>query len=397
MPRRYGSAIFAAILVGLVLIAYRAAPDNGFHFDDYANIVEQHPLHVDELTVETLVDASLSGKLPQRFVANLTLAVDWWRGDGSPRPFQWTNLFIHILGTLLVFVLLKTVLGIGRDGRDPVVAVAAFFGAAWWALHPIQVQAVTYVVQRMASLAAVFVVAAVLAYIKGRLDSARRWRWMSLAAVCGLLAALTKENAWILPLLFLLAEFGVVRNTGKLIRNRNDWALILVPAAIALYLGASLLSGAGPFAEWVQRAYEGRSFTLGERLLTQPRVIVFHFSQLVWPLPDKFSIEHALPLSRSLFDPATTLPAILLVCAWIGWGTWCLLTPARRLIGFFQPISGYPARSNLRWCSNGGSTIFAFRAAEALSLKISLALLSECSSSSLNSLSSSFPGLLRTS
>jgi Flp pilus assembly protein TadD len=335
MARRYGSAIFAAILVGLVLIAYRAAPDNGFHFDDYANIVEQDSLHVDDPTVEALVDASLSGEHPQRFVANLTLAVDWWRGDGSPRPFQWTNLFIHLLGALLVFLLLKTVLGIGRDGTDPVVAAAAFFGATWWALHPIQVQAVTYIVQRMASLAAVLVIAAVLAYVHGRLEPGRRWRWMTLAGICTLLAAFSKENAWVLPLLFILAEFGLVRGSGSLIRSRLDWVPILFPVGIGLYLAAALWTGTGTFAEWVQRAYDGRSFTLGERLLTQPRVIVFHFSQLIWPLPGRFSIEHAFPLSRSLLNPVSTVPAMLLVLGWIGTGLWWLLSPARRLAGFF--------------------------------------------------------------
>ena len=71
MARRYGSAIFAAILVGLVLVAYRAAPDNVFHFDDYANIVEQASLHVDEPTPGALIDAALESRHPQRFVANL--------------------------------------------------------------------------------------------------------------------------------------------------------------------------------------------------------------------------------------------------------------------------------------------------------------------------------------
>lgn len=337
MFRHQGPAIFAAVLAGLVLIAYRAAPDNGFHFDDYANIVEQESLHVEEPGLPELVDASLSGEHPQRFVANLTLAVDWWRGDGSPRPFQWTNLLIHMVGALLVFALLWTVLRIGRVGGDPfaAAAAAAFFGAAWWALHPIQVQAVTYIVQRMAALAAVFVIAAVLAYLRGRLNPERRWRWMMLAVTCGLLAAFTKENAWILPLLILLAEFGVVRNSGGLVRNRLDWALILVPVGVGLYLTAALWSGTGNFAEWVQRAYEGRSFTLGERLLTQPRVMVFHFTQLIWPLPGRFSIEHAFPLSRSLVDPSSTVPAMLLVFGWIGTGLWCLLSPARRLAGFF--------------------------------------------------------------
>jgi tetratricopeptide (TPR) repeat protein len=175
----------------------------------------------------------------------------------------------------------------------------------------------------------------VLAYVRARLEPGRRWRWMTLAGICGLLAAFTKENAWILPLLFILAEFSVVRGSGKLVRSRLDWALILVPVGIGLYLAAALWTGTGAFAEWVQRAYDGRPFTLEERLLTQPRVIVFHFSQLVWPLPGRFSIEHAFPLSRSLLDPVTTVPAMMLVFGWIGTGLWCLLSPARRLAGFF--------------------------------------------------------------
>lgn len=335
MSLRHGSAILAAILVGLVFIAYHAAPDNGFHFDDYANIVEQKPLHVEEASPSALVDAALNGRHPQRFVANLTLAFDWWRGDGSPRPFQWTNLIIHVLGALLVFALLRTVLATRGPGGDLIVAISAFFGAAWWALHPIQVQAVTYIVQRMTSLAAVFVIAAVLAYVHGRTNPARRWRWMTLAGVCGLMAIFTKENAWVLPLVFLLAEYGVVRTSGSLIRDRLDWASILVPAGIALYVAVALWSGAGPFAEWIYSAYEGRAFTLEERLLTQPRIVVFHFSQLIGPLPGRFAIEHAFPVSRGLFDPATTLPALMAVCAWVGLGLWCLVSPGRRLAGFF--------------------------------------------------------------
>ena len=335
MSLRHVSAILAAIIVGLVFIAYHAAPDNGFHFDDYANIIEQKPLHVEEARPSAFVEAAHNGRHPQRFVANLTLAFDWWRGDGSPRPFQWTNLIIHVLGALLVFALLKVVLAFRSPGGDLVVATSAFFGAAWWALHPIQVQAVTYIVQRMASLAAVLMIAAVLAYVHGRTNPARRWLWMTLAAVCALLAVFTKENAWILPLIFLLAEYSIVRTSGSLIRDRLDWALILVPAGTALYVAVTLWSGAGAFAEWIYSTYEGRAFTLEERLLTQPRVIAFHFSQLIWPLPGRFAIEHAFPVSRGLLDPVTTLLALMAVCAWVGSGLWCLVSPGRRLAGFF--------------------------------------------------------------
>jgi tetratricopeptide (TPR) repeat protein len=327
--------ICSAILIGLVLVAYHAAPENTFHFDDYPNIVTQAALQIERANPSALLGAALGGAHPTRPVANLTLAFDWWRGGGSPRPFQWTNLLIHVMGALLVFALFRMALALQRSPGDRFLAVSALFGAAWWALHPIQVQAVTYIIQRMASLSAVLVVAAVLAYIHGRRDPVRRWRWVAVAALCSLLAALTKENAWVLPVLILLAEFSLVRTAGRLVRSRLDVVLILVPVFAGLYLLGALATETGPISDWIRGTYQRRAFTMEERLLTQPRVIVFHFSQLIWPLPGRFSIEHAFSLSRNLFTPVMTLPALMLVCVWISVGLWCLASPVRRVAGFF--------------------------------------------------------------
>jgi tetratricopeptide (TPR) repeat protein len=67
-------------------------------------------------------------------------------------------------------------------------------------------------------------------------------------------------------------------------------------------------------------AYENRLFTPLQRLLTEPRILIFYLSQLFYPVPTRLCIEHHVPVSTSLFSPWTTLPSILVVMVLIGFG-----------------------------------------------------------------------------
>jgi tetratricopeptide (TPR) repeat protein len=66
--------------------------------------------------------------------------------------------------------------------------------------------------------------------------------------------------------------------------------------------------------------FQGRPFSLYERLLTEPRIVLFYLSLIFYPLPGRLSIEHDITLSTSLFEPWTTLPAILFHLILIGFG-----------------------------------------------------------------------------
>jgi hypothetical protein len=154
-PLTLAKFLAPATLLILIAIAYREAPNNVFHLDDGYNIVRHQPVMMTQLTAGTLIDAGRSAYLSTRPLPSMTFAIDWWRGGGSPRHFQWTNLMIHSAAAIAVFGLLTVILR--RLNQPPwIVGVAALFGAALWACHPIQVQGVTYVVQRMASMAALF-------------------------------------------------------------------------------------------------------------------------------------------------------------------------------------------------------------------------------------------------
>ncbi|MEW5756360.1 MAG: tetratricopeptide repeat protein [Pseudomonadota bacterium] len=323
------------VLGALVLLAYQQAPQNGFHFDDYYNINFYDPVRMKEFSLQGLWHAAEHARMSTRPLPSATFAYDWWRGQGAARPFIWTNLFFHLAVTLTVFVLLARLLTLHQMqiARAALIGIAAL-GAAAWAVHPIHVQGVTYIVQRMASMATWFVLLSVLAYLMARRGGRYRIGWYGLSLLAFALGALCKEIAWITPLLILLAEYGVVRHRQPLIRSRVDYALLVLPLLGLLFVVVDMVSGAGPLSRAFAPDYAQRDFTLEQRVLTQPRVVLFHFSQVLWPLPQRFSIEHDFAVSTGLLTPWTTLPAWLAVLSWCALGVWLLLRQSMRLFGF---------------------------------------------------------------
>lgn len=321
-------------LMALTFAAYHEAPANGFHLDDFHNIVQHAPIWLDELTLSGLINAGLESVLPWRPLPNITFALDWWRGGGQPSTFQWTNIVIHAFTALMAFTLLILILRQFKGHLDNYSLWCAFLGAAFWAVHPIQIQGVTYIVQRMASMAAFFTLLSVWSYIRGRLAPKRHILWFCLCGFAALCGALSKENAWILPILLILAEYGVCRHKKPLIRSQYDYFWLSLPVLLGIIIVADLISGAGPLSAYTQPRFAARDFTLTERLLTQPRVILFHLSQILWPLPERFSIEHSFAISTGLFQPISTFAALITLFLWIGAGIYLLLKKEYRLWGF---------------------------------------------------------------
>lgn len=331
MQSRWMGYLFATLVLALLVAGvYSQALSNGFHFDDHDNILNIPEMHLETLSLAGLQQAVESSLLQNRPIPNLSFAIDWWRGGGDSRSFQATNISIHLLNSVLVFALL---LLLGRQFQHPFKLYFALLGAAIWAVHPIQIQGVTYIVQRMASLATLFTLLSLCAYLCGRF--AQRWNglWFILSGGSFLLAALCKEIAWITPLLILLFEYGVVRHNQPLIQYRFDRIVLAIPVLLAVWVIIDLVSGAGPLSQRFLPEYRIRDFTLEQRLLTQPQVVLFYISQYLFPLSERFSIEHDVVIAKGLFNPLSTLFALLAVLAWCGIGLWLLLKKQTRLWG----------------------------------------------------------------
>jgi hypothetical protein len=331
----------------VVMLGYWSAPQNSFHFDDSTNIQNVSAIHMSDFSLQNLGKAAQQAHISARPIPNITFAIDWWRGGGEPRPFIWTNILLHGLAAFACFTLLVLVFRHVGYALYPSM-VAAFTGAVLWAAHPIQVQAVTYVVQRMTSMAALFVMLSMIGYLKARTSRRYRAMWWALCLSAVMAGALSKENAWMAPILLLLLEFAVVRHGTHFFRNKRvDLFLLGLPLVFGVVVLIDMVTGLGPTADYLA-GYEHRNFTLWERLLTQPRVIAFHLSQIMWPSPDRFSIAHDVIVSSSLLTPPTTLLAIIAVIVWFGIGVFLMTISRYRLLGFFAlffPIALIPESS----------------------------------------------------
>lgn len=230
------------------------------------------------------------------------------------------NFAVHFISTIFVFLFIYKTLSLPKlSGRYGGQAYSiALLAAAFWATSPMHVTAVTYIVQRMASLAGMFYFMTMYLYLQGR--TARTPSAATIFYICctltTIMAFLSKENTAMLPISLYLYDLLLIRGAKK--ENLfKDMKRLAIPLIGLLVLGAIYLSTTS-----FPLDYSAYTFSMKERLLTEPRIIMFYISLLLYPMPARLMLDHDYILSTSLFSPWTTCLALvvilgLIVCALI--------------------------------------------------------------------------------
>jgi Flp pilus assembly protein TadD len=315
----------AFVLLGLLLLLiYSNAFHTTWHLDDYNSIIGNERIHAEVSRPESVLKPfrSVFNSEPlNRPFAHFTLALNWYWGKDSPGGYILVNILIHVWAAFLLFrtfsVLFETprMKGALDSSRVQFVSLLA---AVLWAVNPVQVQAITYIVQRMASLCALFYLMGMYFYIRGRIARIDRWRWMNFAGclVAFLLAFLSKENAATFPLVLVLIEAIFFQDLGDRLIRRRLLILGVIFTLLVIFSGLLLFFRGG--LSDLLAGYEKRYFTLFERLLTQPRVLIYYLTLIFYPSPNRLSLVHDIQVSTSLWTPWSTLPGILCVIGLIG-------------------------------------------------------------------------------
>ncbi|GMQ83458.1 MAG: hypothetical protein BMS9Abin06_0192 [Gammaproteobacteria bacterium] len=330
MPR---SSLLLSIvcLAILTILVYAPGLSGGFEFDDEANIVRNEQLQITELTPATLKQAAYSmqaGPL-MRPISYLSLALNHYFTGLDPLYFKLTNLFIHLLNGLALYWLSRQLLIAYRRHHQPALTLRhiqwiSLAVSAFWLLHPLGLTSVLYVVQRMNSLSALFVLLGLATYCRGR-NRQVEGRSGVLPVVASVLvftplAVLSKENGALLPFFMLIVEvtlfrFAMPEQTGR------RWLLAFF-ATIAVVPALVIIGYLLTHTDWLIGGYSGRDFTLSERLLTQARVIWFYLAMTVAPSISRLGLFHDdIPLSSGFLTPPTTGLAILGLAALLA-GAW---------------------------------------------------------------------------
>lgn len=313
-------------LLALTATVYRPGLAGGYLFDDFPNITDNTDVHVSSLDWRDWRQAALASPSEElrRPLAMLSFAANYYFSGLDPLPMKLSNLLIHLLNGVLLCGALLTLLGLWNERRPQPFAESrirwmslGLSGA--WLLAPINLSAVLYVVQRMESLAQVFVLAGLWLYLAGRrrmLDIGGRYG--ALIAACGLIVGvvpgvLCKESAILLPAYTLVIELTILRFAVRDMADKRKLQsifglLLFVPAAIGL---AWLLPRTLTLS-----AYAARPFTLGQRLLTETRILVDYATWTLFPHPASLSFYHDdIPVSQGWLSPPSTLGCAVLLLA----------------------------------------------------------------------------------
>lgn len=308
-------------ILAITTICYLPGLTGHFIFDDGANIRLNTDIRIDRLDFPSLGQAASSGSagLFKRPISMVSFAVNYYVSGMDAYYFKLCNLGIHLINGLLVFVLSRLLLRLYvRVHRVAMDDKAGFWIAAAvtaiWLLHPFNLTGVLYVVQRMTSLAALFTLVGLVLYLYGRqylLDGNRVGMWAIGIAVFVMtpLAALCKENGALLPVLILAAEAILLRwTTAKTEHRRALFMVVGLSAILPIILGLAYLL---KHPDVIFTGYSWRNFTLAERMMTEARVMWFYLQMIVLPSMTEMGLHHDdIPISRGLFLPWTTLPAI---------------------------------------------------------------------------------------
>lgn len=308
---------------------YFLAASPFFLFDDHAAI-SQNPalLNLDPGKLYDWIQvaqSSESGPLG-RPLTMLSFGVDTiFFGRPDAAAMKTTNVIVHLICALLIgFLVYQISLVIDRGCDKSRARTHGALLAAIWCLAPIHVSTVLYPVQRMAQFSSFFILVGLCLFVNRR----RLWlaRGASVAEVSGLglwlalialLAALSKENGVLLLWLVALLEVLLFKGywAGRPLSGLQAAGLVVFFAPLLMVLVALVF-----YSDWILAGYQGRDFTLYQRLLTQARVLWSYVGWIVLPSPQSLAFSHDyMKASSGLLAPLSTLLSI------VAWGLAILL------------------------------------------------------------------------
>ncbi len=249
-----------------------------------------------------------------RRVGLATFALNFYLGGLDPFGYHLVNVFIHSLnGFLLFLVTLKTLTlpSLQRKWEDRAFATA-LLGTMVWLVHPVQIMAVTYTVQRFASLSALFSLLSLFFYILGRQRSGWSRAWpLGLCASGAVMAFGSKENSAVFPFVILLYEFLFF--TDKSHKGNRKRLLWWAAAIVGLLILLAFVYMGPEMATKIMEDSRNRGWHPYERCITQFRVIVLYITLLIWPNPVRLNVDYDFPLSTGLFSPPSTFISLILL------------------------------------------------------------------------------------
>jgi tetratricopeptide (TPR) repeat protein len=308
------------LTVSFGLLVYANTFTASFHLDDYFNIadnpaIKDFSFFVDPTRAREPLQAmstELYATFDRRIVGFITFALNY-RLDGlNVRGYHIVNLAVHLTNALLVYLFISLVFESPAIRASPLKCYSpyiALLASVLFVVHPVQTQAVTYISQRFASLAALFYLLGVVGYMVARLSrrSPVRHAFYVIAVVATILAMKTKENAFTLPFAIALVEFMFFEGTTIKRLVRLAPFLVTLPIVPLSVVDLGVHSGYP-----IEQSLRMRgAITHHDYLATQIDVLLTYFRLLALPINQNMDYDY--PAIHSFLDLRILLSLFSLV------------------------------------------------------------------------------------
>lgn len=285
-PPEHNISLFLLVLSILAAhTIYQLGLPGGFIFDDTINLqaLESYGEIQSFTQLQLYLSNAFSGPTG-RPISMLSFLIDSSHWPNNPSAFKYTNIILHLVNGLLVFILFRLLFASSpRLKAIQYGSWIALLAAVWWMLHPLHVSTVLYIVQRMAVLATLFTLLGLIGYTYGRsqLSSNASFGYLVMGfslTFFTIFATLSKENGVLLPMLTLIIEGTLFFNFSKPSIQRKFTMTFLWLPSIAII---SYLIWIGITSPESTKLLKGFSST--ERLLIESRIILEYLWLIVIP------------------------------------------------------------------------------------------------------------------
>ncbi|MFQ5456152.1 MAG: tetratricopeptide repeat protein [Nitrospirota bacterium] len=355
-------------IIFIIVIIYSNTLNNKFVLDDEHSIENNKKIHITHLSALLTRDVVFNNvvTLTNRPVSSITFAINYYFGKLDVLGYHLVNIIIHIITAITIYLFLYITLDISNEFHGKKTFWIAIIATLLWATSPVQTQAVTYIIQRVTSLATMFYMLSLLCFVKWRLMSRDRcdavetginslinpklkvtgWGIFSFTSTYfflmiffSFMAFGSKEVSATLPLIIILYEiYFIKRFNKKEVKKISIFLCLLFLFFIIIGLIYLSIGIKGEILEGIkfhliERQDDEKIYTTIERLFTEFRIIIYYISLLILPLPSRLRTIYDFSISHSLFNPITTTISLLMILSALGYGIY--IRKNKKVISFF--------------------------------------------------------------
>lgn len=300
--------IACAVIAAFSLISYCNSFTVPFVLDDFGSISNNY-------AIQKLFDfPALWQFYANRIVLYFTLSINYFIHDNGVEGYHITNLLIHIFNGILFFMILKKILSLpyfkGKLLSKYIYSIPVI-AAVLFVCHPMQMNAVTYIIQRTASLAAMFYMLAILFFINYRVED--KLYQLLLTFLFTVIAMFTKENTITIPFMLLFIELLFFMKDGKTSWYKRILIFLLLFSTLPIIPGTNLLLKGHSQSDPGVSFKASTSMDRFQYFFTELNVLLLYIKLMFFPDKQNFDYSNDFPFSTTIWENYSYISLIILV------------------------------------------------------------------------------------